>query len=384
MLPTSALYRAALPMPHRRETWLRVFHGGAEVTPGGSEGVPITAGSVSASLNGRVTRSATFATDASFFPRLPTDLLSPYRAVVQIWTGIGYGDGTRELFPVFTGRIQDATLNGEGEVTFRGDDLASDVIGMRFERPANTIPGNSIVSEIQRFILQVLPAATFAANDVIDQATPRLIWDDDRGKALDELAAAVQGRWYALGDGSFAVRRYPYQGGTVVLSLSDGTPDLTGGGLITDASVTISRDGVANSVTVISERIDGSPPILATARDIREDSPTEWGDLFGRIAITVRPQTPLSVSSAGLLAVDQLGAVLALAEQWSVSIVPDAALEPGDTVDVSYRGLVTRQIIDSITYPLTTAGTMTLGMRGIQPDLSGQLLDRTTEVGTVE
>lgn len=363
---------------------MRVFHGSTEVTPDGSRGVPIESGSVTASVNSRVTRSATFTTDESLFPWETDDLLAPERARIQILTGIGYPDGSREIFPVFTGRIQDATLSPTGRTQFRADDLAADVIGLRFETPERSITGNPVTGEIRRFVSQVLSDVVYGTDDVIDQIVPSLIWDDDRGRALDELAASVQGRWYFLGDGSLVTRRFPYQGSTPVLSLSDGPPDALGGGLISTASPVRTRDGVANSVTVLSERIDGSSPIAATARDIRVTSPLEYGGLYGRVSITVRPQTPLGAPSAGALAVEQLGAVLGLSHQWTIDMVPDAALEPGDTVNVSWRGHPDTQVIDSITYPLTTDGTMRLTTRGIEEDLSAQLLQRITEIqGTV-
>jgi hypothetical protein len=116
-------------------------------------------------------------------------------------------------------------------------------------------------------------------------------------------------------------------------------------------------------VTVVAERIDGTTPIRVTARNSDPSSPTRFGDLYGRVSQVVKIQTPLTSAAAQALAVQQLAAQSALAEQWSVQMVPDPTLEPGDTVRLSYRGQSAEQVIDAITYPLTTDGLMSLTTR---------------------
>ena len=360
MLTSSALYAQSLPVPHARETRVEVFQGGVRV--GDSDTNPLllpASGAVAASLTSRVTRtlqSMTF--DPSLYPVVPTDLLSPYYSILKISSGIRYPNGSRELFPVFTGRIQDVDRNGEGAVTVAASDLADDVIGDEFEQPQVSVTGADVTDEIRRLILQVLPDATFGTNDVPAGLTPALVWDSDRGKALDDLAAAVQGRWYALGDGSFVVRMYPYTTGVPVASLVDAS-----GGLVMTASRSITRRGTANSVTVSSERFDGNSPVRATVRDTDPTSPTYYGGPYGRRTQIIKVQTPLTQTDAQDLAAAQLAAATALVEQWDISTIPDHRLEPGDTINVSYRGLSSVQVIDRITYPLTTNGAMTLQTR---------------------
>lgn len=373
MLTATSQYRAAVARPVRREVLMRVFHAGVDVTPNGAAGVPLSSGSVTASLNSRIVRNANWSCDSSLFPEDPADLLAPEIAVAQISAGIGYGDGSREIFPVFTGRVQ-AASEQNGLVTFRGDDLAADVIAMRFERPERTLVGNSVVSEIQRFISQALPSATFGTNDVIDAPAPNLIWDDDRGRALDELATSLQGRWYALGDGSFVVRRYPYDDTVPVIVIGDGRPsDGAGRGMISQLQRSVTRDGVLNSVTVLSERIDGDASVMVTARNTDPGSPTFYGDGFGRVSAVIRPQTPVTAGTAQLLAQRQLNASTALLRQMTVTAVPDATLEPGDVVRLLYRGQIYDQVIDSLTLPLTVEGTMTINTRSVS-EMTGEMV----------
>lgn len=370
MLTATAAYRAALPLPHARATEIRVLHGAEDVTPAG--GLPFTAGSVTGSLNQRVTRSASLTLPAEWYPDTAAGLLAPERAHLKIYTGIRYADLTTEMFPVFTGRVASVSVDW-GVCTLRGDDLGADVVAQRFSSPQASIAGSSTIGEIARFIADVLPGVPFDSGDVIDQPTPHLVWDDDRGRALDELAASVQGRWYFTGDGTATTRLYPYTDQVPVLRIADGEPDGNGGGLISGAVRSRSRDGAANSVTVLSERIDGSAPVEVTARDMEPASPTYFEGLYGRVTAVLRPQTPLGPAAAGALARRTLALTTALTDQWTVDTVPDATLEPGDVVLLEYRGVASVQVIDSLTYPLTTDGVMRLSCRSVSSVL-GTLL----------
>lgn len=356
MLTATDTYRATLPYPHKRHTTMQVYQNGVQVAD--IDDLTFSAGSVRASLTSRVTRSASLTFSDADFPGDVNAILSPYSSVIQINTGIQYGNGLPEVFPVFRGRVYEPQREADGTVTVRADDRAADVIAFQFEAPENTAPAATVVQEIQRLILQAVPEATFGTDDVTDIPVPALTWEQDRGQALDDLAAVVQGRWYELGNGDFVVRLYPYTLGTVVSAITDGPA-----GLLSTATRTLTRDGVANSITVVSERIDGTNPIRVTARNTDPSSPTRFGDTYGRVSQVIKIQTPITSSAAQSLATQQLSAVSALSEQWSVSMIPDSTLEPGDTVTLSYRGQSADQVIDSITYPLTTEGLMSLTTR---------------------
>lgn len=365
VLPISSGYNSIIKGPHELVSRVRVFHGADEVTPDG--GIPIATGAVSANLNSRVTRSLDLQVPFEFFPHNPTDLLSPYRATVMVESGPRYLDGTTEFFPLFTGRIYEATLDGDGGVTLRADDLAADVLAFRFEQPQPSQTNLSIVQQMQALILEALPSATFGANDVDDAPCPMLVWDEDRGKALDDLASALKARWYCLGDGSFVIREYPYLTSTPDAFLVDGTAS-DGHGLIRSATKTITRDATANSITVVSERTDGTAPVVARRRDVSSTSPTEFGGLFGKVSQILRPQTPLTAAEADQLAKSQLAASLALTEQWSLDCVTLHFLEPGDTVRIRYRGVETVQVIDSWRLSLDIKGTMSMSTRSSIPE----------------
>jgi uncharacterized protein DUF5047 len=365
MLPHSALYAQVIGTPHKRAVRIEItdIDGNLRAVLSNRDTHEIITGSVSAVMTNRVTRSASFTLSDEWYPRTPTDALAPEAAVAHISAGIRYGDGTEEIFPVFTGRIFDVTRNPDGSVDFDCQDLAQDVIDFRFEQPrVSQRPG--ILQEIQELILEALPQATFGTNTVADGVTPRLTWDEDRGQALDDLAEALGGRWFALGNGDFVVRPFNYAPGTVVRQYYDGP-----GGLLSTAQTSRTRSGVANSVTVVSERADGTAPVRVPARDTATGSPTQFGGLFGRVSQVIKVQTPLTTAQAQVMARTQLRAAKALGEQWSATLAyADHALEPGDTVQVRYRGVLATQVVDQIRYPLDQKDAMQITGRATVPE----------------
>lgn len=355
MWPSTLTYQAALRAPHRRAVWVDVYDINGQPR---ALGLRPSGGSVSASLTNRVTRTASFTMDRDWYPLTAEDPLSPEYAVVHIHAGIQYATGAAETFPLFVGRVWDATLGADGQVAFSCEDLAADVVAYRFEQPRTTTAGMTL-AEIRRLISEAVPQAVFGTDTVTDEPTPlSLTWDEDRGQALDDLAQSLGGRWYARGDGSFVVRPFNYTTGPVAQEFRDGP-----GGLLTAASIPRSRAGVANSVVVVSERADGTTPIRVPARDTATSSPTRFGGLFGRVSEVIKVQTPLSFPQAQTLAQTQLRAGSALTRQWNASVVPDYSIEPGDTVDLQFMHVRDTQIIDSITYPLDTETQMTFSAR---------------------
>lgn len=358
MLPSTDLYRNTLASPHKRSFSIDVTDIDGVVR---ASNIRPLDGSVSASLNQRVTREAEFTLEGTWYPATADDPLSPEFAVVHISAGIEYGNGLTELFPIFTGRVDQADRRPDGTVAFRCFDLANDVIEYRFEQPRTTTQATTL-AEIRSLILEAVPQAVFGDDDVTDTPTPSLTWDEDRGQALDDLSSSVAGRWFTLGDGSFVVRSLSYLSGPVVATYADGPRSM-----VSTATTIRSRAGAFNSVVVVSERTDGSDPIRVPARITNPSNPLAFGGKYGRVSQIINIQTPLSVTQAQSLATTQLNASSALREQWTVGMVPDMSLEPGDTVDLAYRGHAGRQIVDQIVYPLNNRNLMQVtGRAGIE------------------
>lgn len=361
MRASSPLYRPALLGPHQRAARIDAYDIDGNLL---AQDVEVVSGSVHANLTSRVSRTAEWVLPDEWWPTAPEDPFSPEWSVVHIRAGIRYGDDTEELFPLFVGRVTTATRANDGAVSFSAEDLAADVIGYRFETPRaarqdfpNTI--FRVLPLVRVLITEALPQAQFKADGVSDALVPDLVWDEDRGRALDDLASAVGGRWFPDGEGLFSVQPIVYTPSAPVASFEDGS----GNGLLSRAQVSKTRNGTVNSVTVVAERQDGTDPIRVTARDTGATSPTRFGGKFGRVSKVIKVQTPLTTAEAQTTARTELGASVALTEQWDVAIVPDHTLEPEDTVSLSHRGYSGVQVIDSITYPLGLE-PMTISGRG--------------------
>lgn len=359
MLPSSTQYRQVLPTPHKRV--FRIDVTDIDGVERASDLRPFS-GEVSAALSQRVTRRAVFKLGPEWYPAVSSDPLSPEFAVVHIRAGIQYGDGSTEMFPIFTGRVDTPVLNPDGTVDFQCYDLAEDVVAYPFEQPRTTASSTTL-AEMRDLITEALPQAVFGDDDVTDTPTPQLTWDDDRGQALDDLAQSLGGRWYTLGDGSFVVRSFSYVPGPIAATYTDGPR-----GVVTSATISRTRAGAFNSVVVVSERTDGSDPIRVPARVNNQNNPLFFGGKYGRVSQIIKVNTPLSVTQAQMLAQTQLSASSALRAQWEVSMVPDMALEPGDTISLGYRGQTGVQIVDQVVYPLDNKSEMLVtGRAGVDP-----------------
>lgn len=359
MLTSTGLYKTYIHRPEQRAFRIELYAGDTgTLLQRIDDGDAVFSGTISATLDRRVTRTAELEFGAELWPGSNASApLTPYQTVAKIYAGARYGDGSTELFQLMEGRVAEVQRNDDGTVSARFDDRAADVVGFNFETPRNS-ENVSIVNQVRRLITDVLPGAGFGPDDVdASVMTPKLTWDESRGDALDTLAGALGARWYQLGNGNFVLRAVPYDVGTVVATITDGQD-----GLLFTGSPSLTRDGAANSITVVVERADGGTPFRVTARDTSPTSPTRFGGPFGKITKLIKVQTPLTTGQATALARSELSAATALSSQWHVSCTADYTLEPGDTVSLTSGGYSSVQLIDSITYPIGT-GAMSLGTR---------------------
>jgi hypothetical protein len=103
-------------------------------------------------------------------------------------------------------------------------------------------------------------------------------WVVFTGRIQDSLATSVGALWYPLADGRFTLRRFPWtQTGQPVVVYRDGPT-----GSVSKSFPARTRTSVTNSLTVVSERLNGAPPQYATERDDQPASATYIDGNFGR------------------------------------------------------------------------------------------------------
>lgn len=319
----------------------------------------LSGSTISANLMSPVARNLTLNVPWRLYPVLETDLLNPYGREIRIVRGLRLaGRPTPYVWPVFRGKIQDAGRDQQnGFCSLSCSDRAQDVLDAGFVRPQNSVPGLPLNIEFQRLVKGALPDAEFGESDDFAEFTQALAFEFNRGAAVEEMFSSVGALWYALPDGKFVTRRYPWaQPGAPLLTLTDGD-----GGVILSAGERRSRRDMFNVVTATGERLNGDAPVFATAQDDRPGSVTDINGDFGVKSKLLRRQTPSTQGGVQGTADAALRTGITPTELVSWVQTPDAAMELGDVVglDISGRtGLI--QVVSSFTMPVDIGPAMTV------------------------
>lgn len=367
------LYREALGRPHAVAIRVEVWRSGVRIDTYGDSldretrraGLPILGGSVRCTLTSRVTRELSLTVPEDLIPYMDEDdgLLTTPGTFLRVLRGIELGDGSEYLWPVFYGMIGIIADDGGGTIDITASDRAQEVVNAKFEAPRASAAGSPARVQFMELISEVVPGAVF---DVVDtafpQTMPEMAWEYDRAKALDEIATAVGGLWWAKADGAFTLRPVPWATySPPVLSLTEGEPD----GVIQKSLGTKNFEDVVNAVTAYGERADGKTPVWAYVENAL--GPTRVNGPIGRRQRLVRLQTPQDTASIQGAAQTYLRRGAGVSEAWTWSMPVDCSLEPGDVVQLSpkrrRRPIV--QVVSSYTIPLTVSAQMSVTGRAM-------------------
>lgn len=367
MLPISALAMEALAGPHAVYTRAEVWRGGARLV----DNLPIIDGSVRATLQSRVTRTVNMTVPPSYFPANASGALAPFGSELRIWRGVSMGGITNHpsyVWPVFRGPITDTDWTTGGGCSVQAMDRAGDVADSAFQAPISVAQGDLLHTRVREFISEAADDAEFDTFTLVNRVLPMLTWDEDRGKALDDLASSAGGFWYALADGTFTLRPVPWV-------YSDGVPDLTIGPdnpLLRSAKISFSREGVHNMIVARAERTDGSAPSRYVSFVTDPASPIRFNGPYGRRPLHQSVQGAGNAAGLQLVAETLRQRSQALAETWSVALVPFPALELGDLLYLDVMGpddkrRRAKQVVAGFNMPLTSDSDMSLDLRALVP-----------------
>jgi hypothetical protein len=367
MLPASALARAALLRPHAVYTRVEVWLAGERVI----ESLPFNSGSVRATLQSRVTRTLTLDVPPTWFPEAPGDPTAPFGPEIRAFRGVSIGGNTTHpeyVWPVFRGPIDKARWTTGGTMAITATDRAGDVATANFLAPVSVSAGDLLHARVREFISEAVDDAEFTDFTLVDRILPAMTWDEDRGRALDDLAGAAGGFWYAKADGTFDLIPVPwvYSDGVVDLELGPDSP------LLRDASIEYSRDGVFNMIVVRAERTDGSGPNRYVTRVTEAASPIRFDGPYGRRVLHHSAQGARDGAALQLVGETLKQRSMALAETWSATIAPYPPLELGDLLYLDVLGPTGKrrrahQVVAGFNMPLTGDGDMSLDLRALMP-----------------
>lgn len=324
-------------------------------------------GSVRCTLQSRVARQLSLTVPDWMYPFSASDLLNPYGNHLKVYRGIRYGSGDVDEFPVFSGPITSVTPRGGGTASVSATDLAGEIVGTGFAAPARAAVGSLVTVEYKRLVKQAYPLATFGTFDNIMETVPELSYDTDRGAALDGLAKIAGAYWYPLADGRFVIRRVPWTVTPVMqpVLLASGDEGTALDGTLISAYPTRSRSGVYSEVVVSSENTDGGDPFSAAVQDLDPLSPTFVNGAFGRKTLQVRVTQAATQNAAYSAAKTLLRQSRALSESLQITCVTDPSLELGDVLEIHFRGRVWTQIASGFSMPLDPGDTMQIDGRGL-------------------
>lgn len=339
MFPVTSEQLAALMGNHEMTTRVVVLRGGQNLGE-----IPVVDVSCSATYGTRGSREAELVVDRHI---IDEGLLDPMSDQVIIYTGV------RDFFdvPIFTGRCDENMEDDDGEVTVPLISRAVEAMEARFIVPWPATSNSTAREEIRRILLNVdstWAVDTSAAND--DTIPTNLVFEEDRGAALDQLAQGANLIWQPDRSGGFVVFDNPYSIGPILgagisVFLRDGE-----NGTTVRIRKTTSRAGIWNSVTVVTERVDNTPPVRVTAMDTNPTSPTYWGGLFGKKNLVVKNQSPTSSASAAALALRILRQSLAQQRSFEIAVPHFPVLDPGDVFALIYRDVVYTLVCETIRY----------------------------------
>lgn len=364
-------YRDALAGPHEAYSRVEVWRAGIQVDELAwrdpvkpySQAVPVFHdGSVRATLSSRVTRQLTLTVPYALFPRRTTDLLAPYGNELRVFRGVRYGNGSPDEFPIFTGPIMRARPPQRGQVTIEASDNSARVAGAGFLAPLASQAGDLVVDEFERLVLDAYPAARFGTHSNLTARVPVLAYDNDPGTAADSLAETAGAFWYCLADGSFVIRRVPWTVAptSAPIVLRDGP-----GGTLISGYPDRNAASLVNRVTIVSDRTDGAPASWATAQDDDPTSPTFVNGPFGVRSTRIRVTGATNQGQLLALARQLITRTRVRSDSWAITCVPDASIELGDPLDVTYQGEQALQLVAGFSMPLNPNASMTIDGRGL-------------------
>ncbi|GHG02597.1 DUF5047 domain-containing protein [Streptomyces filamentosus] len=355
MYPVSDRFLAAIAEYHTPVTEVTLYR-----TDGIVEQLAHTGGSVTVDRGSSVRRTCSITlADTSLIPRDPTAKLSVYGARVRVTRGVVYTDGTRELVPLGTFRVDEISGDvDEGPVTLQGKSLEAVVSDDKFTAPYRAT--GTAVSAVTALIRRSLPDAPVDSSAATDAAIGARTWDveADPWEAAVEVAAAIGCEVYADPDGVFVIAPLPD-----LLTASPAWTIAAGeGGAYIKADRTTSADGVYNGVLARGESTEtATPPVSSLVVDNDPGSPTYWSGPFGRRPTFYSSSTLITVGACTQAATLLLQSARAPNATADISSLPNPALAPGDVLRVVYPdGTKELHQASSFTVPLDVSSDFTI------------------------
>jgi hypothetical protein len=331
--------------------------------------IPVESGSVQVTARNRIRRTLSVVVSEGYWPTTTSSVLAPYGAVLKVWQGITGANGQLipPEIPVFAGRVETVDrVRRAGKVTITAMDPFAAVNDMMFEQPRPASTGAGVVLHIASLIGEAVPGSGVVDLTGSGAVVPAgILWDQDRGAAVDQLAGSIGAEVFFQPDGMMCILRpVPRLGGTPAWSLAQGFNST----VVRDA-MTRSRTDVANRIVVHVEQ-PGQSPLLVTVTDAALQSPTRYGGPYGAV-VRHYSNALIAGTNQALAAGDaRLARTIGITRTREVDVVPNPALEAGDLLSITTDEGVEQHIADQFNVPLGVADVMTISTRSTGTSVS--------------
>lgn len=361
MWPVTAEFLATLRQSHVVTLQIDAYRGAELVY----ENVPITGGSITVDESSMIRRTVDLTIgDPALNPGTdPAAALTPYAAELAIRRGIRYPNGKTEWAPVGRFRVNTANASAVGDLQVTGADRSAYLQDARFIGLTTSDTSLTIPEQIRRLILEVLPTVEVRDLTGSTARTPAVTWEEDRLKAIDDLATAIGAEVYFDPEGNAVIAPPAAIDDPPVWILDAGAS-----GVLVNVTAETTREGTYNGVFASGEPGDGDP-VWSTVVDTDPSSPTYWEGPFGKKPYVYTSPLITTVTQARDAATSLLAKVRGMSRQVSVELIPNPALEAGDVIHVIFPdGTVERHLIKSIGLPLDPGSAMSIGTKTPEPE----------------
>jgi len=335
MWTVPANYLSALSQSHGRYTRMEAWFNGAKV----ADLVP-ESGQVQVTAKNRIRRMLSAVVSEAYWPTIG-DPLDPSGAQLKVYQGITGTNGNLigSEVPIFTGRVETVQRQRlAGKLTVTALDPFGPVNDQQFEQP-EAVPAGLLIQETIKGLISNVVNVSFVDTTGIQVGLPvPVMWDTDRGAAIDELASALGAEVFFLPDGvTCTIRPIPVLGGTSVWTLTQGVNST----IVRDAQ-TRSRTDVANRMIVHVEQPNQTPFTVTISDDNPQISSYVQAEAAGRA---------------------RLARLIGVTRSREVDMVPNPALEAGDLITIVTDEGTEQHIVDSFALPLAVSDVMTVTTR---------------------
>jgi hypothetical protein len=329
--------------------------------------LPVSSGVITVDATSQVRRTGTLTIAApEYWPADPLSILSPLGTELAIEYGIVLPTQGIEWVPVIRGPITDVArtrpaTGGDGAIEVTLTDRSSKIAEARFDQPAQTVVGATVVAEIRRLITEVLPTVTVTDLTGSTQVAAQLDMERERwADGVEKLADAIGAECFANPVGNFVIRPQPTLDDPTVWAIAAGR-----NGTLVSIDEKRTRDLTYNKIVASGQRVDGTPPVWSSASDTDPDSPTYIGGPFG--TKTRFYASPLLTTTAQCLSAAESWLARTRGMHGSVTLTTtvNPALDAGDVILVRDGEQVAAHIIDTVTVPLTHGQAQQITTRSI-------------------